>query len=275
MTNKDLKGKHLSVLSYAGGKARMMEHIIPLLPSNIKDMKFYDVFVGGGNVFLNLLDKNIIEKAYINDNNKELMSFYRMVTIYDTFYFKQQWIKLISHFNSFEEIKYTYNLICKNHLLSRLTDYLFINRLSYSGLQGRGISKLKWEKGYLKTPLKKWDKFYNLFMNVKNWENWDYKKYIKQNNSEIAFFFLDPPYYKIKNLYKNNNWGDDEFKEMKKILSKIKGYFMLTINDDPFIRELFKDYVINVVPVKYSIRNDKKVEKKTEIIITNYVKEKK
>lgn len=55
---------------------------------------------------------------------------------------------------------------------------------------------------------------------------------------------------------------------MADILKNIKGRFMLSINDTPFIRETFKSFKIGEVKTRYTIEknNDKVV---TELIIAN------
>jgi DNA adenine methylase len=97
--------------------------------------------------------------------------------------------------------------------------------------------------------------------------NKDYKAIIKQFDTEETFFFFDPPYENSGKLYKHNTFDYIEFAE---ILKNIAGKWLLTINDSPNIRKLFKDFKIKKISdgnhggtsIGKNVRN--------ELIITNY-----
>jgi len=52
------------------------------------------------------------------------------------------------------------------------------------------------------------------------------------------------------------------------LLSNIKGKWLLSYNDHPFIHKLYKDFKIEKVETLYSLSGSSKP--KTEIIIRNY-----
>ena len=81
------------------------------------------------------------------------------------------------------------------------------------------------------------DEFYN---EIKYWtiENLDFKEIIKKYDSENTFFYLDPPYHNITNLY-DYNLNDQDYIEMKQSLDNIKGKYLLNINEDEFVLKLF------------------------------------
>jgi DNA adenine methylase len=62
---------------------------------------------------------------------------------------------------------------------------------------------------------------------------------------------------------------DQDYRDLKDILSKIKGKFLLSINDDPFIRSLFQDFIIEEVQTRYSVMA-KGNQKMSELLIRNY-----
>ena len=70
----------------------------------------------------------------------------------------------------------------------------------------------------------------------------DYKKVInKFKHKSDVFMYLDPPYYESYSeaYYKD---GNINFEEMVSALRGSKCKWMVSINDDPYIRKLFKDY---------------------------------
>ena len=81
------------------------------------------------------------------------------------------------------------------------------------------------------------NKSYN---DIKYWtiERLDFREIIKRYDSENSFFYLDPPYYNITDLY-DDNLKDEDYIDIKNILDKIKGKYLLNINEDKFVLDLF------------------------------------
>jgi hypothetical protein len=103
--------------------------------------------------------------------------------------------------------------------------------------------------------------------------NKNYISLIQEFDSLDTFFFLDPPYENTANEVGYAEGSDTfNFEELKKICDTIKGTFLLTINDSPNIRELFKDYFIKSINVRNAGFNGKTNLKRIreELIITNY-----
>lgn len=95
--------------------------------------------------------------------------------------------------------------------------------------------------------------------------NWDYQYVMKRYDSDISFFYVDPPYFGNETYYKNHNFlSREDHLELFHILKNIKGRFMLSYNDDIFILSLYKDFNIYF----YEGNN---LHHKNEILITNYV----
>jgi DNA adenine methylase len=100
--------------------------------------------------------------------------------------------------------------------------------------------------------------------------NEDYKKVIKKYDNEKAFIFLDPPYEKSdKRSYEN---PIIDYEEMAKILKNIKGKFLLTLNDSPYIRQVFKDFNIRGLTVRSQGLRDNtgNLKIRKEVFIKNY-----
>lgn len=86
--------------------------------------------------------------------------------------------------------------------------------------------------------------------------NEDYKNIIQYFDDEYTFFYLDPPYLNREYLYKNHTFLNEENHiELSDILKNIKGKFLLSYQDRPLMRELYKGNNFILKP---------------EIAITNY-----
>jgi len=94
--------------------------------------------------------------------------------------------------------------------------------------------------------------------------NKDYKEVIQNYNVESTFFFFDPPYYRREHYYENHTFLTKEHHiELSEIIKGLKGKFLLSYQDRPLMRELYKDYNFH----EYTGSNMFHIP---EIAITNY-----
>lgn len=98
-------------------------------------------------------------------------------------------------------------------------------------------------------------------------ENLPWNDFIKRYDRKKTFFYLDPPYYKAP--FYQHNLELNDYKEMAEILEGIKADFILSINDHPEIRKIFKGFNIKPVQLKYSVSQKKLMEGK-ELLISNF-----
>ncbi len=107
----------------------------------------------------------------------------------------------------------------------------------------------------------------------------DYKDCITYAASKNTFILLDPPYKGTENYYQKANFGSDEhaklFEFMNSIHEKYDGEckFIITYNNDPYIRELADKYGFHTY-VKERLHNmlqsTKPGEMFEELLIGNY-----
>ena len=66
-------------------------------------------------------------------------------------------------------------------------------------------------------------------------------------NTENVIWYLDPPYYKREFLYKNcENYTKDFHIELKNEIEKLKGKIIISYENNIFIRNLYKNFNINI-----------------------------
>ena len=101
-------------------------------------------------------------------------------------------------------------------------------------------------------------------------ENQDFEKLIRHYDRYDAFFYLDPPYYSTENMYPGG-FGKDDHKRLRDLLRTIKGKFLLSYNDCPEIRELYKGYEIFDFTRTHSMAQRYEAGKEyKELLIANY-----
>ena len=95
--------------------------------------------------------------------------------------------------------------------------------------------------------------------------SWD--DFILRYDKPGTLFYCDPPYYKAPSYAHNLELSD--YQQMASLLSGIKSRFILSINDHPDIREVFKKFKIKPVSLKYTVSKGKQTTGR-ELLITNY-----
>jgi DNA adenine methylase len=94
---------------------------------------------------------------------------------------------------------------------------------------------------------------------------WD--DFIKRYDKPGTLFYCDPPYYKAPFYAHNLELAD--YEKMATVLAGIHSRFILSINDHPDIREVFKGFTIKPVTLNYSVSKGKQTLGK-ELLVTNY-----
>jgi DNA adenine methylase len=94
-----------------------------------------------------------------------------------------------------------------------------------------------------------------------------YEKVLAQYDRATTLFYLDPPYYGRK-LYKFN-LDPDDFRKMADRLGRVRGKFVLSLNDVPEVCAIFKTFRIKGIDLSYTAQ---KVagRRYREVIITNF-----
>ncbi len=69
-------------------------------------------------------------------------------------------------------------------------------------------------------------------------EHRDFEPLIKTYDRKEALFYLDPPYVGTEKYY-SVDFGTEDHQRLAELLKNIKGRFILSYNDDAFIRQLY------------------------------------
>ena len=102
-------------------------------------------------------------------------------------------------------------------------------------------------------------------------ENKDFENLIRVYDRPGALFYLDPPYHGTEKYYEGS-FTEADHERLKAVLSSIKGRFILSYNDDTYVRELYKGYNIEEISRNNSLAGKTKTSQFKELIIRNYEK---
>lgn len=278
-----LKGKPF--VKWAGGKRQIMKDIKKYIPDNYST--YYEPFVGGGAVFFELAPK----KAVLNDYNKELMNVFECIK--DEIRFEKMCNELNHHeANHSEEYYYKIRDLDRDKKkFNKLVDYkraartIYLNKACFNGLY-RVNSKNEFNVPYGKKEKVNTYEGQNLgivhcILNFNDIEllSTDFEEAVK-NAKKGDFIYFDPPYdsdTSTFNSYTEDGFGKDEQVRLFELFEKLdkKGcYIILSNHNTKLIRDLYKNYNINVIKAKRNINaNGKKRGNVEEVLITNYKKE--
>ena len=241
-----------------GGKSRLRKTIIDKIPDHIC---YVEPFFGAGWVYFG---KENSEVEVINDIDSELVNLFRMIKEHP------KEVERLLNYEFISRDKFNEYKKCNIEELTeiqRAVRYLYIINNSFAS---KGVS---FGYGALKKPCQKIfiDDLSQIRNRLKNTivENKDVLDIIQRYDRETTFFFCDPPYLDLTGYI--NVFNEENHIKLRDALSNIKGKFLLTINDHPTIRELYKNFKMIEVVVPYSISKEKEARKGyAELIITNY-----
>ncbi len=247
-------------LSYIGGKNRIANKLISLIP---KHKTYVEPFAGGAQVFFR---KERSEVEVINDLDGELVNFYRVCQLHHEELLRCLRYSLLS--------RKLYKLLA-NTAPESLTDihraarYFMIQKCTFGG----HVTKRNFAIHITKRPTfspsripKIIESTYQRLQDVQI-ESLPYDEVIERYDRSTTFFYLDPPY--LNRPYYNHNFEEADFQILKEKLGGIAGKFLLSINDDPYIRKLFADFTIEEISLPYSLQPHPG-RKYTELVIRNY-----
>jgi len=101
-------------------------------------------------------------------------------------------------------------------------------------------------------------------------ENLHFEKLIDRYDRAHTFFYLDPPYYGCENHYGKGLFKRSDFAVLAARLARLKGRFIMSINDTPEIRNLFGRFRIREVATRYTVGQADKGKEVVELLVMNY-----
>lgn len=100
-------------------------------------------------------------------------------------------------------------------------------------------------------------------------ENLPYQEVFERYDRPHTFFYLDPPYYGMT-VYRLNLEPKD-FEDLAASLARLKGKFLMSLNDHPEVRRIFSGFKIKSVSLRYSAkgRGTDRSQQHPELLINN------
>lgn len=239
-----------------GGKKLLRKTICEAFPPPERFDRYIEVFGGAAWVLFHK-DRHANLEVY-NDADGELVNLFRIMK-----YHSEELQREISGFLNAREVFYD---VVSQLNSSGLTDiqraarYFVKMKISF-GADGRTF-------GCNKKPLLKSIDYLNEVrtrLDGVTIEHKDFENLIKVYDRPTAFFYCDPPYHTTEKYY-DVSFSEADHERLKRCLNGIKGLFLLSYNDDDYVRELYRDF--NITEIERA--NNMSSGHYKELIITNY-----
>lgn len=219
-------------MSWVGGKKALREEVVRRFPLYYE--RYIEVFGGGGWVLFHKNPGNDFE--VYNDFNGLLTNLYRCVREKPDLLINSLRYVLNSR-EDFERVRRALDTRRRATDIQRASWFYQIIRYSYaSALTSFGSQ-----------PHDMWANFPLIEQAHRRLakvviENKDCVKLIRQYDRPVSLFYLDPPYHATEGYYQNigeNGFTEKDHIRLRDTLLTMEGKFLLSYNDDEFIRDLY------------------------------------
>lgn len=237
-----------SPLGYLGGKSRLAKRIVERIPAHTC---YVEPFCGGAWVYFTKSPSTV---EILNDMDGELVSFWRVIRSHLPEFLRCLNFRMVSREDFQRELRIDSSLLTD---VQRAVRYYLLQRMGFGGkTTGRSFGTSCVRPSSLNLPkAEEILKETHARMARTTIEHLDACDCIERYDSEKTFFYIDPPYWNA-DFYAVSFKGDD-FKRLCRTLEQVKGKFILSLNDTPEVRDIFKQFVIEPIETKYSLANTK------------------
>jgi DNA adenine methylase len=207
------------------------------------------------------------EVEVLNDANNELINLYRVVKNHLEEFMRQFKFALSSR-KLFEWAKETPPEVLTD--IQRAARFLYIQKLAYgSKVTGQtfGVSPsspprfniLRLEEDLSQAHLRL----------ARVWiEHLDWHECLTKYDRDYTLHFMDPPYFELEGY--GIPFPIDEYRRIAEAMRTMKGSAILTINDHPEMRRIFKGFAAETVGIDYTIGGAGSGKGRRELILRNW-----
>ena len=249
-------------LSYIGGKRTLAKRVIELFPAHIT---YCEIFSGGAQVFFHKQESRV---EVLNDLDGEIVNFFRVC--------QQHYEELLRYFRFMVVSRKMFDLF-KTIDPANLTDiqraarYMYLLKNSFASL----VRRPNYHWHVVQPPGFNLEQLPELIENTHRrlarvqLECLPYEEVLKRYDRPTTLFYLDPPYFGRK-LY-NYNFEADDFKKLAERLKSLQGKFVLSLNDVPEVRSIYRGFRIKHIETPYTAQK-KSGRRYGEVLITNFAR---
>jgi DNA adenine methylase len=252
------------VAGYIGGKRNLSKRVCAII-QRTPHTSYAEPFVGMGGIFLRRKSRPRAEA--INDISGDVVGLFRCLAEHYPYLVDMLRFRVTSR-AEFER------LLAQDP--ERLTDlqravrFLYVQRLAFGGkVSGRSFgvdasSPARFDVSKIEPMLADiHDRLQSVVI-----ERLPYADFIRRYDREGALFYLDPPYWACETDYGPGVFTRADFAALAQQLAGIKGKFVMSLNDNQGVREIFARFSIASIGTTYTV--GAKSRPARELLISNF-----
>jgi len=237
------------IAPYLGGKRNLASRIIEHI-EKVPHTLYAEPFVGMGGVFLRRRRKPRAE--VINDYSREVATLFRILQRHYVPFVEMMRFQLTTR-AEFDRLADTDPATLTD--LERAARFLYLQRTAFGGKpSGRnfGVAPDRAGRFDVTTLSPMLEELHTRLAGVVI-ECLPYGEFITRYDRKGTFFYLDPPYFGSEKDYGKDLFSRSDFELLSTQLRGLKGSFLLSLNDRPEVREIFKGFKVEAVKTTYSV----------------------
>lgn len=256
------------IAPWLGGKRNLAKRICALIDAD-EHITYAEPFVGMGGIFLRRTSRPRAE--LINDAQQDVYNLFRVLQEHYVAFLDLLRFQITTQANFNRLVGIDPSTLTD---MQRAARFLFLQRLAFGGkISGRnfGLAADRPARFNLTTLEPDLEALHSRLSGV-TVMNLDYAVFIDRLDRPGTLFYLDPPYYGNEGDYGPGLFARERFEEMADQLGRLKGRFLLSLNDHPDVRQIFGRFHLTEVRTTYSVGSKKTVEEASrgELIIGNW-----
>jgi DNA adenine methylase len=251
--------------AYYGGKQQLAKRILALIPQHIQ---YTEAFTGGGAIFF---AKPPSEVEVLNDTNKELINFYKVVQ--NEFVYLQREISISLHSRLLH--KHARAVYDNPELFTDIKRAwaLFILATQSFGAMldatwGYDVKKNQTPKK-CKNKIMAFTEDYPIRLQDVQIECTDALRIIKSRDTPDAFHYVDPPYFN-SDCGHYDGYTELDYEQLLITLEKIEGKFLLSSYPSEVLKRFVKKNGWHQIRVEMNLSMSRNGNKKIEVLTANY-----
>lgn len=231
---------------YLGGKRNLAKRLVPRIQA-VPHTCYAEPFVGAGGIFFRRPQPSKVE--VINDWNREVYTFFRVLQQHYAYFVNEMRFQIASR-AAFDRLVKTDPATLTD--LQRAARFYYLHHQSFAG-KGRTFGfSTQLRDGFNLSRLEPTLDALHARLEGVTIECLPYGQFIDRWDRRSTRFYLDPPYLGNEADYGKGLFTPDDFQRLADQLARIKGTFLLSLNDRPEVRAIFKGFRIEAVATTYT-----------------------
>jgi DNA adenine methylase len=256
-----------SFIAWVGGKRQLARHIVSLIPEH----RTYVEPFGGAGWVLFAKPREMSAAEIYNDVNEDLVNLFRIIQgRLAEFYCRQRFlITSRVEFADFLERRRRHTWLDD---VERAVGFFYLLKSSFAAkgtiffLERTRAPRYKPDQAFLEEIR---DRLRGVVLECRSFE-----QLIKACDGPETFFYCDPPYTMCGGgHYYSHEFTGADHRRLAEMLKGVKGRWLLSYDDSPLVRDLYKGCRIEKTkPVAYSMNNQagRPMKRAGELLIRNY-----